>query len=676
MSETTQDVTARHPRPSLRVRRFTVLSAVADARASNVAPVTASLVVAVGVVVLVGWTFNVPVLKGLAGLIGMKANDAVGFVALGVSLLLTGGTTSGWRGRTARVLAAFTVVLGALTIVEYLSGHNLGLDQLLFRDARGVATVDPGRLAPQTAVIFVLLGVALILLNTVKTATSRVVRVFTGTSFVIAVFAVIGYAYGATGLVGIPSLSPIALHSAITILVLCVGIAAVDPTGVFVQLLTSDVSGSAAARTLLPLSVVVFPLLGWLEIHVGRHDLYSAATGTALLVLLSTVVLVLGVLSLTKRLTRLDLQRRTGAARELRLAALVDAASDAILSCDTGGIITSWNRAAERLYGYTEQEMIGHSVTELTPATELAEHRQMLKAVAQGESRNDVELQSVHRNGSLIDVSVTISKIMSDNSLVGFCGVAHSNTERLRARDELEERVLERTRDLVTSRAETLQMLAQAAEHRDDDTARHTERVGKSAARLAHQLGLPADLVELIGQAAPLHDVGKIGIPDRILLKPGRLTAEEFETMKQHTTLGASLLARSGAAVLKLGEQIALTHHERWDGNGYPNQLAGDVIPIAGRIVALVDSFDAMTNDRPYKTASSTEEALTEISRCSGKQFDPQVATAFLQMHHHAASNDDRQPRSSIRLLAGGTAAPQRSSWAKGLVANPVVSAP
>ena len=118
MSETTQDVTARHPRPSLRVRRFTVLSAVADARASNVAPVTASLVVAVGVVVLVGWTFNVPVLKGLAGLIEMKANDAVGFVALGVSLLLTGGASPGWRGRTARVLAAFTVVLGALTIVS------------------------------------------------------------------------------------------------------------------------------------------------------------------------------------------------------------------------------------------------------------------------------------------------------------------------------------------------------------------------------------------------------------------------------------------------------------------------------------------------------------------------------------------------------------------------------
>jgi PAS domain S-box-containing protein len=426
------------------------------------------------------------------------------------------------------------------------------------------------------------------LLNTVKTATSRIIRVFTGTSFVIAVFAVIGYAYGATGLVGIPTLSPIALYSAITILVLCVGIAAVDPTGVFVQLLTSDASGSAAARTLLPLSVVVLPILGWLEIHVGPHGLYSAETGTALLVLLSTVVLVLGVLSLTKRLTRLDRQRRTGATREVRLAALVDAASDAILSCDTDGIITSWNRAAEQLYGYTEQEMVGQALTQLTPPTQVAEHRQMLKAVARGESRNDVEIQSIHKNGSLLDLSVTISKIVNDDSLVGFCGVAHSNSERLRARDELEERVLERTSDLVTSRAETLQMLARAAEYRDDDTAQHTERVGESAARLADQFGLPSALVELIGQAAPLHDVGKIAIPDRILLKPGVLTAEEFEAIKRHTVLGANLLAGSGAEVLKLGEQIALTHHERWDGNGYPNQLAGDAIPIAGRIVAVV----------------------------------------------------------------------------------------
>jgi PAS domain S-box-containing protein len=532
VGKATQDVTARHRRPGLGVRPFTVLSALPDARGSTVAGVTAGFVVAVGVLVLAGWTFNVPVLKGPGGLIEMKANDAVGCVALGVSLLLTGDATSGWRGRTARVLAAFTVVLGAMTIVEYLFGRNLGLDQLLFRDAHGVATVDPGRLAPQTAVIFVLLGVALLLLNTVKTAASRVVRVFTG---------------------------------------------------------------------------------------------------------------------------------RTGAARELRLAALVDASSDAILSSDADGIITSWNHAAERLYGYTEQEMIGRSVTQLTPATELADHRQMLKAVAQGESRNDVEIQSVHKNGSLLDVSVTISKIMRDNSLIGFCGVAHSNTERLRARDELEERVLERTRDLVTSRAETLQMLAQAAEHRDDDTARHTERVGKSAARLACALGLGSDLVELIGQAAPLHDVGKIGIPDRILLKPGRLTTEEFEMMKQHTTLGASLLARSGAAVLKLGEQIAMTHHERWDGAGYPNQLAGDAIPIAGRIVAVVDSFDAMTNDRTYREASSAEEALTEISRCSGKQFDPQVATAFLRLHHHADPSTNASHVHQSLLLAASAAAPQRS---------------
>src|ERR1035438_6137015 len=138
--------------------------------------------------------------------------------------------------------------------------------------------------------------------------------------------------------------------------------------------------------------------------------------------------------------------------------------------------------------------------------------------------------------------------------------------DRVRARVELERSVRERTHDLFRSRAATLQSLARAAEYRDYETAQHTERVGHNAARLAAQLGLPASLAALIREAAPLHDVGKIGIPDQILLKPAKLTPEEFEIMKQHTILGARLLAGSDGEVLQLGEQIALTHHERWDG--------------------------------------------------------------------------------------------------------------
>ena len=176
---------------------------------------------------------------------------------------------------------------------------------------------------------------------------------------------------------------------------------------------------------------------------------------------------------------------------------------------------------------------------------------------------------------------------------------------------------------------ETLHGLALAVEDRDIETAQHTVRVGRSAARLAARLGLTANFVALIGEAAPLHDVGKIGIPDSVLLKPWSLNAVEFEAMKQHTILGSKLLAGSDSELRRLAGQIALTHHERWNGSGYPAGLAGDAIPIAGRIVAVVDAVDAMTHERPYKSASTVEEARLEIARCSGSHFDPRVVRAF-----------------------------------------------
>ena len=232
----------------------------------------------------------------------------------------------------------------------------------------------------------------------------------------------------------------------------------------------------------------------------------------------------------------------------------------------------------------------------------------------------------------------------------------HDISERLRARDLLENEIGKRTRQLRRSRAETLHKLALAAEYRDDDTFQHTERVGAGAAELATQLGLPGSLVRLIRHAAPLHDVGKIGIPDRILLKPGPLTQEEFDAIKHHTVLGAGLLTGCDSAILQLAEQIALTHHERWDGNGYPAGLAAEAIPIAGRIVAVVDSFDAMAYDRPYRAASSVEDALSEIDRRSGTQFDPHVVKAFLQLHHHGAPPTDSEPRTPLQLTSPASA--------------------
>lgn len=196
----------------------------------------------------------------------------------------------------------------------------------------------------------------------------------------------------------------------------------------------------------------------------------------------------------------------------------------------------------------------------------------------------------------------------------------------------LEQKVAERTRDLAASQIEILERLARAAEYRDDDTGQHTHRVGDISSMIARAMGLPPRRVELIRRAAPLHDVGKIGVPDNILLKPGRLTPEEFEIIKPHTTIGAALLSGGHSEMVKIAESIALTHHERWDGSGYPVGLKGEDIPIEGRIVSIADVFDALSHDRPYKKAWPVEEAIAEIERNSGRQFDPQVVVAFLSL--------------------------------------------
>jgi cyclic di-GMP phosphodiesterase len=195
----------------------------------------------------------------------------------------------------------------------------------------------------------------------------------------------------------------------------------------------------------------------------------------------------------------------------------------------------------------------------------------------------------------------------------------------------LDQKVRERTAELEATQLEILERLALAAEYRDDNTGEHTRRVGELAARIAEALGCSMKDVELIRHAAPLHDVGKIAISDLVLLKPGKLSAEEFESIKSHAWLGAQMLSGGRFPLLQLAEQIALTHHERWDGTGYLG-LRGETIPLAGRIVTVADVFDALTSERPYKGAWSPREAIEEIKRQSGRQFDPRVVEAFLKV--------------------------------------------
>jgi putative two-component system response regulator len=198
--------------------------------------------------------------------------------------------------------------------------------------------------------------------------------------------------------------------------------------------------------------------------------------------------------------------------------------------------------------------------------------------------------------------------------------------------EQLEQKVHQRTRELEEAQVEILERLALAAEFRDDATHEHTRRVGEISARLARRLGLAEEICDLIRRAAPLHDLGKIAVPDSILLKFERLSVEEFEVVKSHTAVGARILSGSGHPLLRLAEEIALTHHEHWDGGGYSPGLKGEQIPIVSRIVAVADVFDALTHERPYKAAWPVREARAEIERQKGRQFDPRVVDAFLEL--------------------------------------------
>lgn len=205
--------------------------------------------------------------------------------------------------------------------------------------------------------------------------------------------------------------------------------------------------------------------------------------------------------------------------------------------------------------------------------------------------------------------------------------------EQQRTNDILDAKVHQRTAELAQTRDRALERLAVAAEIRDDDTGLHTNRVGVTAWLVAQAMGLPTDRIDLIGRTAGLHDVGKIGIPDRILLKPGKLTAEEFEEIKEHPQIGVLILGEDPHPLFASARIISMTHHERPDGKGYPRGLKGGEIPLDGRIVAVADVYDALTHERPYKEAWPVDRALEELQRCSGTQFDPEVLEAFMTVH-------------------------------------------
>jgi PAS domain S-box-containing protein len=216
----------------------------------------------------------------------------------------------------------------------------------------------------------------------------------------------------------------------------------------------------------------------------------------------------------------------------------------------------------------------------------------------------------------------------------------------------LERAVEERTAELEQARLEVLGRLARAAEYRDDDTYEHTTRVGSTAGLLALELGYSEPEAQTIRQAAQLHDIGKLGLSDTILLKPGSLSQEELSLVERHTLDGAQILSGSSSDVLQMAEQIALGHHERWDGSGYPHGLKGEAIPLPARIVAVADVFDALTHSRPYKAAWTVQEAVAEIHRAAGTHFDPAVVDAFDRLDPHLAAGQPAPAGGRTSLLA------------------------
>ncbi|MGB0722218.1 MAG: HD-GYP domain-containing protein [Gammaproteobacteria bacterium] len=197
---------------------------------------------------------------------------------------------------------------------------------------------------------------------------------------------------------------------------------------------------------------------------------------------------------------------------------------------------------------------------------------------------------------------------------------------------ELTRRVAERTRELNESRLQIIRHLGRAAEYKDDETGKHVIRMSHYARLIARAYGANETWVEDLFNVAPMHDIGKIGIPDRILRKPGKLDAEEWEIMKRHPDFGAAIFGDDPSPTLRMARSVALTHHERWDGTGYPKGLKGEEIPLEGRIVALADVFDALVSERPYKKALPLEHALRLIDEGSGSHFDPALVPLLHQV--------------------------------------------
>lgn len=334
-------------------------------------------------------------------------------------------------------------------------------------------------------------------------------------------------------------------------------------------------------------------------------------------------------------------QRAHSKALEDRLQTLMDRAPVAIYMKDRDRRYVLANDVAHEVVGLEPGQMIGRTAADILPAeTERLVAETDRRVLEDGESFEAEETLEIRGRKRTV-LAVKFPFVDDLGRIAGIYGISTDITDKKQAellREELaqaQERAIE---ELTASRQETVERLAKALEMHDGETGRHVNRMASIAAFLAGQVGLDRDRVLLLRTAAPMHDVGKVATPDGVLQKAGQLTPEEREEMERHTTVGYEILADSESELLQLAATIALTHHERWDGAGYPRGVAGEDIPVEGRITAVADVFDALLSDRCYRSALSIDDAVEVMKEGRGTHFDPRIVDALLDNLDEALS--------------------------------------
>lgn len=598
----------------------------------------------IGLMGLVGWFLEIPFFKTPVGSwITMKANTALAIVLLGIAWNLL---SVGLLPNLTRAALTIVSVLSVLNLWEYITGINLGIDQLLVQDPGGPGTIYPGRMAVPTAVSFILMsiaGFAALSGNHRLAQWPLLVSLVTGL-FYLQLLLFRGHSFlehrGYTNM---------AFNTALSICIASVGGLCMWPYAAPMRRLFANDFCGFVLRRLVPVAIILPTGLGLFRLHGEISGWFDLGFGVSLITTGNVVLLVLMLWKSGGLIDKIDIARRrneesVAEAEEFARAAINSLAAHIAIVNQAGVVEAVNNRWPELANLFSQQGL------DIQPGTNYVEAcRNYLEGQEPRALIFAAGLESV-LNGSKVHYSMeyVMEHACKRKYMLAemrpfqhhgqtYAIIAHEDITAMRtAQDELESAYhqleVARAHDLEEAELEIIERLATAAEFRDDETGKHTARVGELAASVARELSMSTEEIMLLRRAAPLHDVGKIAIPDSILRKPGRLTNDETVQMQQHAEIGARLLGKSMFPLVKMAATIARTHHEKWDGTGYPQGLAGESIPLVGRIVAIVDVYDALTSARPYKEPWSHERALQEIEAQTGKHFDPAVVTAFLRI--------------------------------------------